>query len=502
MTAAFNLSHYQAAIFDHIAAQRIGEATGADGQANAIIEAVAGSGKTTTIVQALELTKHAAIFLAFNKAIAEELKQRVPRHVQARTFHSLCFRPVLAATGARDVNTAKLNQIVKFGLPLSDAAIYGAFVRKLVGLARSDGLGALREASAEAFYALVERHDLTLEHDSASEEKGIQYAQRILELSNESKEVDFDDLLYFAVLKGIKLPTFQWVFVDEAQDTNAIQRAILKKILAPGGRLIAVGDPAQAIYGFRGADSDALDLIAAHFQPCLRLPLSVTYRCPTKVVALAKEYVPAIEAREGAPEGTVDNFGEKWALTDLGSSDLVVCRNTKPLIDLGYRLMRAKIPLRIMGRDIGEGLVSLIRKCDGLTGFDNFLAALAKWEERESEKALAKDNEAKAEAIHDKAGALRLLSSALPEAERNVEALIAVIRSLFTDQNSRVTLATVHKAKGLEADTVWWLAPSLCPSKWAKKPWQKQQERNIQYVAVTRAKNRLVLIELPTKGTS
>lgn len=505
-------SIYQAAVFAHVDAQVIGQEAAlmaalpdvvgeevAQQQAHAIIEAVAGSGKTTTLVEALKRTKHAAIFLAFNKSIAEELKRRVPRNVQARTFHSLCFKPVLEAVGAKDINADKIKQLTKLSLPMFDHGLYGAFVRRLVGLARNDGLGALRDASSEAFYAIVEQHDIQLEHEDASIEKGIQYAQRILELSNESKEIDFDDLLYFAVLKGIKLPTFQWVFVDEAQDTNAIQRAILRKILAPGGRLVAVGDPAQAIYGFRGADSNALDLISEAFSPCLRLPLSVTYRCPTSVVEKAKAYVPQIEACEGAPAGSVEDLGLKWLLTDLGSHDIVVCRNTKPLLDLGYRLMQAKIPLRILGREIGEGLVSLIRKCDGGTGFDDFLLALERWREREVQRAIAKGNDAKAEAIDDKAGAVTVLSGGLPENDRTTDALIRIIQSLFTDSNSRVTLSTIHKAKGLESNTVWWLAPSLCPSRWAKKPWQQQQERNLCYVAITRAKERLVLIELPTK---
>ena len=496
-------SKFQQAIYAHVDAQKIGEL--ADGsvridqqqQAHAIVEAVAGSGKTTTLVKALEQTKHSAIFLAFNKSIAEELKRRVPRHVQARTFHSLCYKPVLTAVGARDVNSAKLLQIAKLEIPMTELGMYGAFARKLVGLARSDGLGCLKPATEEAFMALVEQHDLTLEHEAATIEKGVKWAQKLLEASNESRDVDFDDLLYFAVLKGIALPKFRWVFVDEAQDTNAIQRAILKKILAEGGRLVAVGDPAQAIYGFRGADSNALDLIAEEFSPCLRLPLSVTYRCPTSVVALAKAYVPAIEAREGAPVGLVERLEEKWKLTDLGSADLVVCRTTKPLIDLGYRLMLAKIPVRILGKDLGEGLIALIKRCDGGKGLNEFLAALERWEVRESEKAFAKGNEALAEAIHDKAGALQVLAGALPEESRSTEGLCEVIRKLFTDQNSRVTLSTIHKAKGLERETVWWLNSSQQPSRWAKKPWQQAQEKNLMYVAITRAIERLVLIELP-----
>lgn len=507
-------SPFQQAIYDHVAAQNIGFINIANGlpQAHLIIKAVAGSGKTTTVVDTLKLTTEASIFLAFNKAIADELKRRVPNHVQARTFHSLCFNPVLRAIGAREVNQNKLQQLMRVMLSREDAEMYGAFVKKLVGLARSEGVGCLKPMSNEVFFALVEQHDLQLEHEDADLQAGIDFAKAVLIKSNESTEADFDDLLYFAVLKGIKLPQFSWVFVDEAQDTNAIQRAILKKILKPGGRLVAVGDPAQAIYGFRGADSNALDLIAEAFSPCISLPLSVTYRCATAIVEKAKQFVPEITARDGAPAGQVFGAGflieesatgplPGWKLSQLGAHDLVVCRNTKPLLDLGYRMLRARIPVRIMGRDIGEGLISLIKKCDANRGdLELMLISLNSWKEREMQKAIAADNEAKAEAIEDRAGAIEMLAADMPEQERTVTALIVVIQSLFTNENSRTTLATIHKAKGLEAETVWWLCPSLCPSKWAKKDWQQQQERNLMYVAVTRAKSTLVLAEMGRKS--
>lgn len=483
-------SIYQQGIFDFVKKPDGGNAT---------VRAVAGSGKSTTLVEALKLTSGSAIFLAFNKSIADALKPRVPSHVQARTFHSLCYSPVLRVTGARNVYERKIYDIMKDNMTEEQLKLYASFVRKLVGLARNAGVGALMPLEGKAFYDLVEHHDIMLESELAEEAVGIMHAQRILELSNKSKECDFDDLLYFAVLKGVRLPTFDWVFVDEAQDTNAIQRAILRKILAVNGRLIAVGDSAQAIYGFRGADSDAMDLLAEEFAPCASLPLSVTYRCARSITERAQEFVPEIEPRPDAPEGVVEEREYAWKLEELGQHDLVVCRTTKPLIDLGYRLMRAKIPVRIMGRDIAEGLISLIKKCDSGRGIEPFIQKLEGWRDRESEKAIAKGLDSKAEAIFDKAETILMLVEDLPEGKRTVNELLGVLNMLFTDANNRVTLSTVHKAKGLEADTVWWLNASACPSKWAKKPWQLQQEHNIMYVAVTRAKTKLVYCELKSR---
>lgn len=462
---------------------------------NLNVRAVAGSGKTTTLVGAAERTTGRAVFLAFNKSIATELGSRLPAHFQARTFHSLCYSPVLRALGARSVNQDKLNDLIRANLTDDMRKMYGAFIRRVVGLARNAGVGCLVPDDEQVWLDLIDLHQIMLDHDDASVEEGIGFCRQILARSNASPEADFDDLLYFSVLKRVRLPQFDWVFVDEAQDTNAIQREILRKILAPGARLVAVGDPAQAIYGFRGADSNSMALIAEEFG-CKELPLSVTYRCAQSITEYAQDFVPDIQARDGAPMGSVNDLGTEWKLTDLGQHDLIVCRNTAPLIDLGWKLMCARIPLRILGREIGEGLISLIKKCDKRGGnIDAMVERLEDWREREISKALKKGQDSKAEAVEDKANAILLLAEGLPEHKRTVTELIRVIGDLFTDQNSRVTLSTVHKAKGLEAETVWWLGRSLCPSPWAKQPWQQEQERNIMYVAITRAKLQLNLIE-------
>ena len=78
-----------------------------------------------------------------------------------------------------------------------------------------------------------------------------------------------------------------------------------------------------------------------------------------------------------------------------------------------------------------------------------------------------------------------------------MNSLLAKIELTFTDEpnTSRLTLSTVHKAKGLEFETVFILDfDKYMPSKWAAQDWQKVQERNLIYVAVTRAKNKLVYI--------
>ena len=478
-----NWSPYQESIFDF----------GVNGEGNAIIEAVAGSGKTTTMVEMIRrIHGKNVIFLAFNKSIADELKSR---GVNARTFHSLVFSPVLKSRGAKAVTQDKLDRIIENVFSGQDRRMYGFFCKKLVGLARQAGIGCLIPGLQENWMDLVQLHDIELENEDATVERGIELASQLLSVSNGSSLVDFDDLLYFSVKDGISLQKFDMVVVDEAQDTNAIQRAILRKIMHKGSRLIAVGDPAQAIYGFRGADSESMNLIAAEFD-CKRLPLTVSYRCPTSVIEHARKWVSHIEAAPNAQAGSVQ-VKEDWSPADFRVNDLVVSRTVKPMIELAYRCIQSRVPVQVMGRDIGQGLKSLIKKMN-TTGIDRLIAKLNEYTKREVEKAIAKRKESLAESIQDKTDSVLFLIGTLGENERTVPALERLIDSLFDSKVESVKLSTIHKAKGLEAKRVWWLNHESSQRKmafWARQEWQKQSERNLCYVAVTRSMDQLFLIE-------
>jgi superfamily I DNA/RNA helicase len=475
-------SDKQQAVFDFVE----------NGEGNAVIKAVAGSGKTTTIVEAISRIPagKSSIFLAFNKSIAEELKKR---GVNSRTFHSLTYGPVTKMKNVRAVNTDKTRNIIDQMLG-GDAWKYGAFLNKIVGLAKNAGVGALVPETDDVWHAIVEHHNLDVDHEDVTLQDAIGYASKVLAMSNMVRDVDFDDLLYLAVKDGVVLEKYDYVFVDEAQDTNAIQRAVLAKIVHSNSRLIAVGDPAQAIYGFRGSDHTAMDLIREEFD-AIELPLTVTYRCPLSVVRHAQQWVDYIEAAPGAQEGSVTALGTDWDPKAFTAQDLVICRTTAPLVSLAYRMMKARLPVMIKGRDIGKGLVSLVNKMKA-KGVDALIEKLGNYTAREVEKARSKKKEDLADHIQDKTDCVMYLIRTLDENHRTVPELIRVIEGLFGDEGNVTTLSTVHKAKGLEADRVYWLNSSKCPPKWAaRRPWMLLQEDNICYVATTRAKQELILIE-------
>ncbi len=79
---------------------------------------------------------------------------------------------------------------------------------------------------------------------------------------------------------------------------------------------------------------------------------------------------------------------------------------------------------------------------------------------------------------------------------KRVDELCKKIEELFSTTKSGVTLSTVHKAKGLENDRVFILRPDLLPLKREnQQPWEKMQELNLKYVAITRAKKALFFVE-------
>jgi DNA helicase-2/ATP-dependent DNA helicase PcrA len=480
--AARNWSTYQQNIFRFVA----------EGEGNAIVDAVAGSGKSTTIIEAMKLAQGESIFLAFNKAIADELKRK---GVNGRTFHSLVFGVVLRAMHQDGPTLDKLRLLSRNLFSFAQSKKYGAFAQRLVSIARGMGVGidGMMPNTEEAWIALAAHHAMEPEGEKCFAE-AIDAAQMLFAQCLHDPRVDFDDMLYIAVRDNLTLPKFDFVFVDEAQDTNPIQRAILHKILAPGARLIAVGDPHQAIYGFRGADSDALRVLGREFN-CTTLPLSISYRCPTKVVEYVQQWVPHIEARPGAPEGVVKDLGTEWNPLEFMAGDLVVCRKTAPLIATAFRFIRAGVPVQVLGRDIGQGLKALIAKMKA-DDVDELAEKLVKWCQREVAKAVKEDDEAKAENIRDRTAVVLTLIENLVEGHRTIEALNAGIDWLFEDKGRAVIFCTGHKSKGLEARRVFWLGRSECPAPWARKDWQKVQEINICYVIGTRAMAELYFMEI------
>ena len=505
----FKPSKFQQRIFDFIEHE----------SGSCVIQAVAGSGKTTTIVDALEMIPDNlyTTFLAFNRAIADELRTRVPKHVRAATFHSQGMGAwIKYCKGKPEVDENKSARLFRGMLeqkfPPENAAnddqrnflndTYFSFVCKMVSLAKGAGVGYLIPDTPDTWFDLMEHFDVQVESDNGDDAEGIELAREILRRSNAvgKKIMDYDDMIFLPLINNVRFWRNDYLFVDESQDVNAVQLALLKRMLKPGGRLVAVGDSAQAIYGFRGADSNAMARIVEEFD-AVELPLSVSYRCSKNVVRFARDFVEHIEPHYGAPDGVVGNLGDEYKLTMFQQTDGIICRNTAPLIELAFALIRERVPCKVMGRDIGRGLVSLIKKM-AVKSIDHLIDRLDGWRSREIAKLESKGREDRAQVIDDKHASIMAVIEHLDENNRTIPKLISEIERMFTDNGAdKLTLATIHKSKGLEWNRVFILGfEELQPSPWARKSWHKIQETNLQYVAITRAKMDLFVIAQQPKG--
>lgn len=497
-------SQFQEAVFSFVK----------NGKGSAVVEAVAGSGKTTTLVEAVRHMVGDVAVMAYNKKMGDELKVRLSdvRNANAGTCHSFGLKAFTKSGIRPNVDARKVGNIVGTLLKKEEDFMF-AFICKLVGLAKDAGIGFLNGGDMNdhsQWQRLIDHHDLSIENGDVDYSKAIDLAITTLKKSNLDKNtIDFGDMIYMPLFFGLKIDQYDWVLVDEAQDTNATRRALAEAMLKPNGRLIAVGDPRQAIFGFTGADHDALDLIRNSFK-AITLPLSTCYRCGKAIIAHAKQWNSTIEAHESNGEGKVtqtrfEDFFKSVETLNLSGNDGILCRKNAPLMDLAFSLIRKGIACRVEGKDIGAGLVALAQKWK-VQDLNKLVERLTSFRNREVSKMIEKGLETKAEQVEDKVDTLLVLVDRCKEQNRhNVQDLVSLIKSMFSDSGDNytnkniVTLSSVHKAKGLEWNRVFLLGrEQFMPSKYAKKAWQKGQEQNLIYVAVTRAISELVEVsEIP-----
>ncbi len=482
-----------------------------NGTGNAVVEAVAGAAKTTTLLETYRRlpSNKKSIFLAFNKSIAEEMKKK---DVNARTFHSLCFYPVTKHVGISKIDTFKTSNIIAamFERDKRGRDVFESSIKKILPILKSSGVGITLPNDEYVYESLMDRFSIDLDysdiddHESKiyTKEKLIEKAMQAFSVSISNKYsygIDFDDLLYVAVKEKLNIGKFDFVFVDEAQDTASIQREILKSIMKKNSRLVAVGDPFQSIYGFRGADSESMNLIKNEFN-CISLPLHLSYRCPKNVVEAARVYCPIIKCPDTAKEGNVNDLKKNWNVRSFQDGDFILSRTNAPLISLCYKLITNKVPAKMLGRDIGENLISLIKKLskDDDIELYVFVEKLNEWFRKEK-KRLDKDSVSQMSSLEDKYNCIKSLIDCLDPLD-NIQTLIKILRNMFENTNATIILSSIHKAKGLEADRVFWLNSKQTMK--TTHEWEELQERNIKYVAITRSKRDLFYIEAERKDVS
>ena len=153
-------------------------------------------------------------------------------------------------------------------------------------------------------------------------------------------------------------------------------------------------------------------------------------------------------------------------------------------------MIRAGIPARIRGTDISKNLISILNYVEDKPGFqfsrlNSFLGGYLE-EQRQLRRGQSQDDiEMIMANILDRIETIQAIYES--SRARTMEDLKRSISDLFSDKRAKVWLSSIHKAKGLESNRVILLYPHLLPHPNAKKPWEKEQEWNLKYVALTRA---------------
>lgn len=484
-----------------------------NGSDNISLIARAGSGKTTTIMAAVKALSKAKpnssiVVCAYNKAIANEIQDKLNkaglndwRKVSGTTIHSLGFSLVKFVFKATidDKKVLKLCDPTRFfGMDRTMLEQYSNQIVSLVRFAKQAGVGFFDDspiADVRVWNDIASHFDVNGVDDQTHMEEIIRIAQNVYKMSLAQTDViDFDDMILFPLIKNLRVKfTKDFIFMDEAQDLSRTRQALARKFLAPNGRMFVIGDDKQAIYGFSGADSEALARLTHQLNATV-MPLSVSFRCPKAVIAMAQTIVADIEHAPNAIDGVVATVAE---LPDtIASGDAILCRNTAPLITLAYKFIKAGKAAKVEGRSIGEGLDKIVNRWK-LSTISAFLGKLEIYRDREVQKANAKGNEQKAEEVNDKCDCLvEIANACLSQNKTSIADMKDFIANLFSDDvNNAIVLCTYHRSKGREWNNVYlWEHNTRCPSKAAKQAWQKQQESNLAYVAYTRAMQTLTFV--------
>lgn len=460
-----------------------------EGEGNGVVQARAGSGKTSTIVAALRwFPPQAKVLLcAFNKAIADELETRTQTlaNVRVSTCHSIGNMLVHRWRRNARVDTKRGFRLAEKAVLKTTGKNYHDWIWATKELASISKLVAPFAKQANEILPLGWAYGCYngLQNDQAVEKvaNAAMWARQFA-VDDDDGTIDFDDMLFLPLQKPLTRGEYDVVLVDEAQDMNLAQLSIAQRICAEGGRIIVVGDDRQAIYGFMGADKGSIDRLKTKLK-AQEMWLTTTYRCPSKVVAMAKMFVPDFSAAPEAPEGII----RSGSYVEAEPGDFVLSRTNAPLLSTCLDLIRAGKPAMVKGRDIAVAITRLMQKLTPKNTMRLTMDNVNDWLGRQLAKVRDEED---IQRINDQADVMRFLIDECDGVPVQMESLLS--RLFRDDMKGAVVCSTIHKAKGLETDRVFILCETFRGD--FRFPSGSIEEDNLKYVAITRTKKELVFV--------
>ena len=501
----FTPSEYQQKIFDFVT----------NGVGNAVIKASAGSAKTTTGISAMKLIpkNKKCLFIAFNKSVVEELSKKLEgyNNCTVRTIHGLGYLIVRRNLGNDiEINEYKYRTFLKNSL--SELTDMEDIIPKQMIQEYIDNITLLIDysrfnlaQSVNEIKAVAAKYDIPIFYDEC------EVTLKCLEWGKENfSTIDYTDMVWLPYELSLR-PSglqFDWIVIDECQDLSLLSIQLFLKCLKRGSRFIALGDSSQAIYSFAGASEDAFNFMC-NLPNTTVFPLPVSYRCAKSITRLANTLVPEMKCRDDAEEGMIIN---DCSIGMIKNGDMVLSRSKAPLVKLYTKLIRRGVNCYIKGQDISKNLISMLESIDteeldmNLNSDGVFTRLYDRLFNDRNKLMMTRGLDIEDATLssyimstYDSINSLYILA----ECVSTKSELIEHIRKVFKDDSEGVCLSTIHKAKGLESENVYILCHSMMPCKNTTHEWEKIQEKNLLYVAYTRAKNKLGFIsekEVPPCG--
>jgi DNA helicase II / ATP-dependent DNA helicase PcrA len=448
-----------------------------------LINAVAGSGKSTILKQICQLdcAKDKSILLvAFNKHVAENLEKSLPKNVDVTTLHALGLRLYNRLEGSFDLNsnpTLKLYDSLRLKLNYKDFEQYWNISRNFY----------------PAWLPLNQRADAISKKvkDWSSGQNSVKWLEKAFALypsmHRETKALDYTDMLFLPVTHPklkITTPKYDVILVDELQDLNNLQLSLLFRIASRDTQLVFVGDPLQSIFGFSGAGTDNFPLVQKVFNIPNIYFSTYCYRCPESHIKLAQQRNPVIMPVKR--EIGLLEYQTSLDLVKVPAKSLIVAPTYALLLPLIFEALELSLPLVFKGVSCFNGIARSV-KADGY-----YLGLANEYDRTVLELQQTPVLPSTQDRIRAASFKLKIIENL--QQLTNGEVKLKLFLELEVDKKFRESLSvisTIHRAKGLENPNVFFVN-----NKEFNLDAETHEELKLNYVAITRSTNSLTLINL------
>lgn len=530
-------------------------------QSNMLVNALAGSGKSTTACMLSEHSKTSDLYIAFNASVVEEFKKKIKNpKTKVMTMHSLAYSIMFYNVEQESKDSGEKPK--GFGSQRSKRTVsldnfkphkildeeitkrYGRYIEfakrvflkdNYINLYNLCRLTLTDMSSNKDVSRLIDDHVLFLyygdEGYSAPDISEITSTLKILDTKSRQQfetqgVIDFTDMLWitFNKLKYDNWEVPYWalytnIYVDECQDFSNIQLNFLKFIRRAKGRYIFIRDFHQAIYNFAGSNAQAFNQIPKMFAPIESFDLPICYRCAKSHLSrVNREYGIPILPCDDAPMGFVKTIDKSKISEYAKAGDMVISRKNKWTAEVVLDLARNGTPIFIEDKEMVGAIKRQIlsSKCTSVGTLEKFLQKVISnynkklfeivsknvregGHEEERLEAVAETNSK----IDNTSFLLEILEGYLENhaSSDSVSKFSNFIDKLLntTPSPNCVRLCSIHKAKGLEATNVFVLNEAKINYDFRNSKEQNIQEKNLSYIATTRAKEGLYLVKEPSK---